>query len=468
MCQRRHQASRGGAELHASILLCKYGCTAGNPCTEFVDELPSHFLSPEPLASPEPEPSPSLPFASPPTSFSAFWIRGSWMSTPGREPSNSFTKSGSWNQFPSILASSSALFGASVVAAASVISASFFSTGGATSAAAGAGAAAAGAAAVSAGAGAAAGAASAAAAGAASVAAAGASAAAASIGSASCKESSKAARNSSSMSSMSIAPSTSALSAIGNGAAAAGAGAAAAAGAAVPSAGAASGAAAPAAPSAPGAAAAPPSAGAPPSAACCRARSSSIEMRSASASSGSSAGLMPNSKPASPPPAAATPASPSPARIGDDRSTSLSSFGPTGTVKTCDDSLLFTAFKSLSSLGVFSSTSPKLTKSSETLFFFRFLPKVSSSFSVAVTGLPTKATIRCFWFLFCLCLRANCAVWMPRSRSATPFGWIFASSAAILPRSEVGVIITSMRSPAVVSIPTEFSGFCKVLELHTS
>jgi len=73
----------------------------------------------------------------------------------------------------------------------------------------------------------------------------------------------------------------------------------------------------------------------------------------------------------------------------------------------CDVSLLFTAFRSFSSFGWFSSTSPKLTKSRETLFFFRFLPSVSSSLSVAVTGLPTNAIIRCFCFLFCRCFSAS-------------------------------------------------------------
>mmetsp|Transcript_73323 Transcript_73323/g.184795 ORF Transcript_73323/g.184795 Transcript_73323/m.184795 type:complete len:205 (+) Transcript_73323:725-1339(+) len=162
-------------------------------------------------------------------------------------------------------------------------------------------------------------------------------------------------------------------------------------------------------PSAAGAASPPAAgAGAPPSAACWRARSSSIEMRSARASSGSSLGLMPNSKPSPPP--APPPPSPSALMITDESKTSLSNFGPTGTSTLCEVSLLLTAPNNLSSFAEFSSISPKLTKSSETLFFFRFLPRVSSSLSDASTGLPTNAIMRCFWFLFCRCFNASCAV----------------------------------------------------------
>mmetsp|Transcript_89274 Transcript_89274/g.251230 ORF Transcript_89274/g.251230 Transcript_89274/m.251230 type:complete len:211 (-) Transcript_89274:354-986(-) len=203
-------------------------------------------------------------------------------------------------------------------------------------------------------------------------------------------------RSSSSMSSIPMASMTAASEAIGNGAEPE-----------VGSVGAAAGCAAGVVPSPVGAAAAPPSAKA--WFWFCLALSSSMEMRNAIASSGSSLMLMPNSKPSPPPPATAPP-SPSLFITVEPKSTSLRSFGPTGTSNKCDVSLLFTAPRSFSSFCVFSSTSPKLTKSRETLFFFKFLPKVSSSFSVAVTGLPTKAMIRCFWFLFCRCLSASWAV----------------------------------------------------------
>mmetsp|Transcript_60053 Transcript_60053/g.130256 ORF Transcript_60053/g.130256 Transcript_60053/m.130256 type:complete len:262 (+) Transcript_60053:444-1229(+) len=214
-------------------------------------------------------------------------------------------------------------------------------------------------------------------------------------GAPSCIESISACRSSSSMSSMFIASITAVSEAMGI---AAGVGWAAPA--APPAAGAA----------AAGVAAAAPASGAgaePPSCCCCRARSSSIEMRSAKASSGSLLASIPNSKPASPPPPPPPPPSPSPLMTDEPSRTSLRSLGPTGTSIRCELSLLFAAAMSLFSLGLLSSTSPKLTTSMDTLFFFKFFPSISSSRSEAVTGLPTKAMIRCFWFLFCRCLRAS-------------------------------------------------------------
>mmetsp|Transcript_38212 Transcript_38212/g.80954 ORF Transcript_38212/g.80954 Transcript_38212/m.80954 type:complete len:205 (-) Transcript_38212:140-754(-) len=190
-----------------------------------------------------------------------------------------------------------------------------------------------------------------------------------------------------------------------------------------------------------------------------------MEIRSARASSGSSPGS--TSKPNPPPVPDPVMPSPSGLMITEERSTSLRSLGPTGTSTMWEESLLFTAESNLSNFGALDSTSPKLTMSKETLFFFKFLPRVSSSFSVELTGLPTKAMMRCFWFLFCRCFRASWAVWMPRRRSEQPPMLMFGSSASILPRSVVGVILTSIRSPAVARIPTEFSGFCLVLAPQT-
>mmetsp|Transcript_9419 Transcript_9419/g.27219 ORF Transcript_9419/g.27219 Transcript_9419/m.27219 type:complete len:367 (+) Transcript_9419:95-1195(+) len=313
----------------------------------------AHFDEEPP--SPEPLPSSSFfsSFLSSVTDFSALWMRGSLTSTPGNDPSKSCTKSGSLNHFastaspgfasppvaPLAAAAPSSAFGASAAAGA----ASFGASAAAAAAGAGSG----------------------------------------SPGWASCMDRSNACRNSSSMSSIPMA-SAKAMSFGAAPPAAAGAAAGA------PEAGA----------SPP---AAPPAGAAPPSAAGwfadCLARSSSMEIRRASANSGSSVGLMPNSKPSPPAPPPKAPPSPS-LRIGEERSTSLNNFGPTGISTMCELSLLFAAANNFCNLALFSSTSPKLTKSRDTLFFFKFLPRVSSSFSVAAIGLPTNAIILCFWFLF--------------------------------------------------------------------
>merc|ERR1740121_1417291 len=66
-------------------------------CHKAVDKLP-HFEPELPEPEPPPLPSPSF-FSSAVASFNAFWIFGSLMSTPGREPNNSWTKSGSCSHF---------------------------------------------------------------------------------------------------------------------------------------------------------------------------------------------------------------------------------------------------------------------------------------------------------------------------------------------------------------------------------
>mmetsp|Transcript_45383 Transcript_45383/g.105979 ORF Transcript_45383/g.105979 Transcript_45383/m.105979 type:complete len:276 (-) Transcript_45383:414-1241(-) len=134
----------------------------------------------------------------------------------------------------------------------------------------------------------------------------------------------------------------------------------------------------------------------------CRARSSSIEMRSAYANSGSMLGSTPNSaKPSPPPPpvaaAAATAAAApsSPWMIGEERRISDSTCGPGGTVTRWLLSSELTALRSASSFAAFSASSPKLIMSTATEFFLSFLPSFTNAASSSLTGLPTKTIMRC-------------------------------------------------------------------------
>mmetsp|Transcript_38192 Transcript_38192/g.93858 ORF Transcript_38192/g.93858 Transcript_38192/m.93858 type:complete len:310 (+) Transcript_38192:192-1121(+) len=159
----------------------------------------------------------------------------------------------------------------------------------------------------------------------------------------------------------------------------------------------------------------------------CRCRSSSAEMRSAMASSGSMLGSTPNSKSPPPPPMPmpmppmAIPPPPSPSwRIGDEMMMSERMWGPGGTVRRLLFSLELTAAMKASNFSWFSAVSPKLTTSTATLFFLSFLPSLTSSFWSSSRGLPTKAMMRWRWFLFCLCFRASCATWMVETKLVVP------------------------------------------------
>jgi hypothetical protein len=61
---------------------------------------------------------------------------------------------------------------------------------------------------------------------------------------------------------------------------------------------------------------------------------------------------------------------------------------------------LFTALMKASNFCLFVASSPKLTMSTATWFFFIRAPSLTSSCSVALTGLPTNMTIRCSCRLF--------------------------------------------------------------------
>mmetsp|Transcript_10508 Transcript_10508/g.22861 ORF Transcript_10508/g.22861 Transcript_10508/m.22861 type:complete len:410 (+) Transcript_10508:413-1642(+) len=217
----------------------------------------------------------------------------------------------------------------------------------------------------------------------------------------------------------------------------------------------------------PGAAAAPSAPASPvadlAASASCRARSSSIEMRSAYANSGSMFGSTPNSaKPSPPPPpvaaAAAAAAPSSPWMIEDERRMSERTCGPGGTVTRWLLSSELTAFLSASSFAAFSASSPKLMMSIATEFFLSFLPNFTKVGSSSFTGLPTNTMIRCRWFLFCRCLSESCATWMPAVRLASPPILIPWDSERIFPTSVVRATCTSMPFPAVESSPTVFSG----------
>mmetsp|Transcript_35373 Transcript_35373/g.112635 ORF Transcript_35373/g.112635 Transcript_35373/m.112635 type:complete len:517 (-) Transcript_35373:111-1661(-) len=206
-------------------------------------------------------------------------------------------------------------------------------------------------------------------------------------------------------------------------------------------------------------------------AASCRARSSSMETRSAHANSGSIFGSTPrpaNSPPPSPPaPPPPTPipmpAPSSPCTIGDESRMSDSTCGPGGTVTRCELSSELTALSSASSLAAFSASSPKLIMSMATEFFLSFLPSFTSVASSSCTGDPTNTMILCLWFLFCRCLSDSCATWMPAERLARPPILMPCDRERILPTSAVSATCTSTPLPPVDSRPTTFSGLDCVL-----
>mmetsp|Transcript_4914 Transcript_4914/g.12374 ORF Transcript_4914/g.12374 Transcript_4914/m.12374 type:complete len:438 (+) Transcript_4914:109-1422(+) len=203
-----------------------------------------------------------------------------------------------------------------------------------------------------------------------------------------------------------------------------------------------------------------------------RARSSSMLTRSARASSGSKLGSTPNSKSLPPPPLpppmpplppAPLPPAPSPSsmKTGVDRRTSLSTPVPGGTVTRWLLSFELTAARKASSLAWFSAvaSSPKLTMSMLTLFFFSFLATFTRAFSSSTSGEPMKATMRCRWFLFCRCLSASCAICTPWMRETWPSALISCMQDRTRPKSGVGVARTfGPLKPARESTPTVFSG----------
>ena len=148
----------------------------------------------------------------------------------------------------------------------------------------------------------------------------------------------------------------------------------------------------------------------------CRAFSSSMLMRRASANSGSVDGSTPNGKSSLAPPAASPPAAPalaaapSPSRIGDEMSWSLSSLELGGMTTRCDDSVVpLISRLNVSSFAWFSSSmSPNSTKSTLMENFFIFLARVTSSRSPSSMGEQTKTMMRARWDLFCRCLSASC------------------------------------------------------------
>mmetsp|Transcript_4949 Transcript_4949/g.11755 ORF Transcript_4949/g.11755 Transcript_4949/m.11755 type:complete len:335 (+) Transcript_4949:351-1355(+) len=221
---------------------------------------------------------------------------------------------------------------------------------------------------------------------------------------------------------------------------------------------------------APSAGAAPPSADA---AASWRARSSSMEMRNAIASSGSRFGSMPpnSAKPPPPPPPPPVEASPPPPPppeslpwiTGEDISTSDGTT-PAGIATKFELSLAFAASTKARSLSALPSRSPSTTTSTAILFFLRSFPTFTSAFCSASTGLPTKSTILCAPFLFLLCLRANCATWTPSTKFNWPPTDALCSEFRMLPMSSVGLTSTLAPAPrpvdAMVRTPTDDSGFC--------
>mmetsp|Transcript_12010 Transcript_12010/g.50523 ORF Transcript_12010/g.50523 Transcript_12010/m.50523 type:complete len:223 (+) Transcript_12010:1913-2581(+) len=207
-----------------------------------------------------------------------------------------------------------------------------------------------------------------------------------------------------------------------------------------------------------------------------------MDTRSASASSGSTLGSIPNSMPSpglSPLAAAAAPAAAaaakalvppsSPCMIGDVMSASASTAPVSaGTVSRCELSLELTAPMNASSLALDSSleaASPKATTSTATLFFFSFLPIFTSAACSTSSSLPQKSTMRWRWFLFWRCLSASCATCRPVTLSAPSSGRP-CSAVRILPRSVVGVTTTDDALPAIVITPTVFSGLACVLAPH--
>mmetsp|Transcript_45969 Transcript_45969/g.146764 ORF Transcript_45969/g.146764 Transcript_45969/m.146764 type:complete len:368 (+) Transcript_45969:216-1319(+) len=228
----------------------------------------------------------------------------------------------------------------------------------------------------------------------------------------------------------------------------------------------------------------PPAAASAAAARSCRARSSSIDTRRASASSGSRLGSTPNSNPSPPPPAAPATAAPAaaaaanplppsspPVKTGELISAS-ERYTPGGTSTMCELSLLLTAPRSAWSFSALPASSPKLTMSRATLFFFSFLPILTISFSSASIGLPAKRMILWRWFLFCLCLRASCATWTPEGTFTLPSICSPCIDPRTLPRSPVGVTRTLGLLPARVRTPTVFSGldcvFCPHRRLTAS
>mmetsp|Transcript_5218 Transcript_5218/g.15680 ORF Transcript_5218/g.15680 Transcript_5218/m.15680 type:complete len:311 (-) Transcript_5218:475-1407(-) len=183
----------------------------------------------------------------------------------------------------------------------------------------------------------------------------------------------------------------------------------------------------------------------------CLALSSSMLTRKAKASSGSRFGSTPNSKSLAPPPPPPPPMPPipllppslSPMKTGVLSRMSLRMV-PGGTVTRWLLSFEFTAAKKASNFSAFFSaaSSPKLTISMDTLFFFSFFATFTRAFSSSSSGDPMNATILCLWFLFCLCFRASWAIWTPWIRLTLPSGFIFCMQERTLPRSGVGVAKT--------------------------
>jgi len=129
--------------------------------------------------------------------------------------------------------------------------------------------------------------------------------------------------------------------------------------------------------------------------------------------------------------------------------------------------------------------SPNATKSTATLFFFNFLASLTmldSSAAWPLSGDPTKTTILWRRFLFCRCFRASWATAIAVVMSASPpilsevecTAWrICPSSFVCVTRTSGLVLIQIVRSvaawryreaetcplPAIVMIPTVFSGF---------
>lgn len=80
------------------------------------------------------------------------------------------------------------------------------------------------------------------------------------------------------------------------------------------------------------------------------------------------------------------------------------------------------------------------------MFFLSFFPSLTRAFSSSLMGLPTKRTMRCFWFLFWRCFSASCATWMPLEKWPSPSMRTVCRFVRILPTSDVSVTCTCLET----------------------